>query len=219
MSPLKRNFLFLTVMLQKNILATEKSTDVILLQPNHFEHIEFKKTKANHLLFINQQLQINVNDSASFLMQAFDHIKSVKRVSFEWRSDTLPKIKNAQHEKQKLGDDAVFKLGLLLKTDESISNPWIPKWMQRVNTLLNFPSEEMIYLVANAKHTIGERWENPYNKRVTMISIESIDNKKDWHLARYEFNVPVNVVAIWLMADGDNTHSHFTVHIQNIKIE
>ncbi len=205
--------------MQTNIILAETSAKVISLQTGAFEHIKFGRVNPNHHIFLNQQLKINVDDSASFLMQAFDHIKSVKRVSFEWRSDGIPKIKNAQHEEQKSGDDAVFKLGLLLKTDESILNPFIPKWIKRVDTLLNFPSEELIYLVVNSKHAIGEQWASPYNKRVTMISIGSIDNQQDWKLARYEFDVPVNVVAIWLMADGDSTHSRFTVHIKNIKIE
>jgi len=211
--------ILLTVIVQKNVLATEMSSGVISLQSKNFEHIEFSRIKPNHHFFHNQQLQINVNKSASFLMQAFDQVKSVKRVSFEWHSNGFPKIKNAQSEEQKSGDDAVFKLGLLLKTDESIFNPFIPEWMKHVESLLSFPSEEMIYLVANAKHAIGEQWANPYNKRVTMTSIESIESKQNWKLARYEFDVSVNVVAIWLMADGDNTHSRFTTHIKNITIE
>ncbi len=201
------------------MIFAEESDNAILLQTSSFEHIKFKKVKPNHHLFINQQLQINVNESASFLMQAFDHTQSVRRVSFEWRSDNLPRIINAQHEKQRSGDDAVFKLGLLLKTEESLSNPFIPKWMQQVESLLKFPSEDMIYLVANAKHKIGELWANPYNKRVTMISISSYVDQQGWNHASYQFESPVNVVALWLMSDGDNTNSSFTTRIKNIFIE
>ncbi|VAW53956.1 hypothetical protein MNBD_GAMMA05-1606 [hydrothermal vent metagenome] len=220
---MKRNFyiVFLSffLLIQPNMIFAEESDNAILLQTSSFEHIKFKKVKPNHHLFINQQLQINVNESASFLMQAFDHTQLVRRVSFEWRSDNLPRITNAQHEKQRSGDDAVFKLGLLLKTEESLSNPFIPKWMQQVESLLKFPSEDMIYLVANAKHKIGERWANPYNKRVTMISISSYVDQQGWNHASYQFESPVNVVALWLMSDGDNTNSSFTTRIKNIFIE
>jgi len=220
---MKRNFyiVFLSffLLIQPNMIFAEESDNAIMLQTSSFEHIKFKKVKPNHHLFINQQLQINVNESASFLMQAFDHTQLVRRVSFEWRSDNLPRITNAQHEKQRSGDDAVFKLGLLLKTEESLSNPFIPKWMQQVESLLKFPSEDMIYLVANAKHKIGERWANPYNKRVTMISISSYVDQQGWNHASYQFESPVNVVALWLMSDGDNTNSSFTTRIKNIFIE
>lgn len=211
--------MILVAIVYANTIAAETPSEIIPLQAKAFEHIKFSRIKSNHHTYHDRGLQIDVDQSASFLMQPFDHIRPVKRVSFEWRSDGLPKIKNAQNEGQKSGDDAVFKLGLLLETEGSISNPFIPKWMKRVEKLLNFPSEEMVYLVADARHATGEQWANPYNDRVTMISIGSIEIKQDWKLASYEFEVPVDVVAIWLMADGDNTRSHFTVHIKNIKIE
>ena len=220
MSLLKSTFIFIlvTAIIQTNAIAIDSSSSTISLQSKNFEHIEFSRIPPNHHLFHNQQLQITVNEGASFLMQAFDHVKKVKRVSFEWQSEGLPSIKNARTEEQKSGDDAVFKLGLLLKTDESILNPFIPKWMKRVDTLLNFPSEEMIYLVANAKHATGEQWANPYNKRVTMIAMD-VREKQGWHYASYQFKTPVDVVGLWLMSDGDNTHSSFTARIKNIKIE
>ncbi|MBE9560886.1 MAG: hypothetical protein IMF15_08850, partial [Proteobacteria bacterium] len=39
-----------------------------------------------------------------------------------------------------------------------------------------------------------------------------------WHAARYQFSEPVRVVAIWLMADGDDTHSAFTVSVRDIRL-
>jgi len=211
------------VIVHVNALSAETLAEIIPLQEENFEHIEFSRIKSNHHLFHDQQLQINVDGSASFLMQAFSHIRQVHHVIFEWSSDGVPQIKNAEHEEQRQGDDAVFKLGLLLKTADAFPNPFLPPWMKRVETLLNFPSENMIYLVVEAKHSTGERWANPYNKRATMVSIASTnvstDNKRDWKQASYRFDVPVDVVALWLMSDGDNTNSNFTVHIKNIRMK
>ena len=223
MAQIKRNsfilLLPLVAILQTSSLFADTSSETILLQKNAFEHISFRKIKPNVHTFFNQQLQIDVNNSASFLMQAFDHIKPVNRVYFEWRSEGLPQTKNAKHEEQREGDDAVFKLGLLLKSEDSLPNPFIPSWMKHVESLLKFPSENMIYLVANAKHETGKKWVNPYNKRVNMISIDGITDKQGWQHTSYQFETPVDVVAIWLMSDGDNTDSRFTVHIKNIRIE
>lgn len=224
---MKRNAFFFFVqfvtLLQTNTLFAEASAEVIMLQADNFEHIVFKRIKVNHHLYHNQQLQIEVDDSASFLMKPFDRVRQISRVSFEWRSDGRPQIKNARHEAQRTGDDAVFKLGLLLKTDETspspVPNPFLPPWMKRVETLLTFPSENMIYLVVGAKHAVGEQWINPYNKRVTMVAVDSLKNKQGWRQSSYRFEKPVNVVALWLMSDGDNTGSRFTAFIKNIKIE
>ena len=65
----------------------------------------------------------------------------------------------------------------------------------------------------------GQRWLNPYNERVTMIAIDSVDDAKSWQRSSYYFDRPVNVVGIWLMSDGDNTDSSFTVNVKDIKLE
>ncbi len=224
---MKRAYLLFLVpfvmLLHTNTLFADMSAQVILLQADNFEHIVFKRIKANHHDYQNQQLQIEVDGSASFLMKPFDHVRQISHVSFEWRSDGRPQIKNAQHEEQRAGDDAVFKLGLLLKTDDALPsplpNPFLPSWMKRVDELLKFPSENMIYLVVDAKHAANVQWTNPYNRRVTMIAIDSFNDKQGWWQSSYDFEVPVNVVALWLMSDGDNTDSRFTAYIKNIKIE
>ena len=201
------------------MLFANAQAEMISLQADNFEHIEFRRIKSNYHAYQNQQLQINVNDSASFLMKPFDNIKKVSQVKFKWHSKGVPKIKNPQHEEQRVGDDAVFKLGLLLEGKDSFPNPLLPSWMKRVEKLLKYPSEDMIYLVVGAKHEIGEQWANPYNKRVTMIAIDSVKDKQGWQQSSYHFEMPVNVVALWLMSDGDNTDSNFIVFIKDINIE
>lgn len=202
-----------------SIVFAASPSEVILLQDDNFEHIEFGKINANHYVFHDQQLQIDVDSSASFLMKAFNTVRKIHKVSFAWRSKDAPQIINSQHEAKRKGDDAVFKLGLLLKSDDSSLNPFLPSWMKRVESLLKFPSQNMIYLVADAKHAPGRQWPNPYNKRVTMISISSVPDHKGWMQASYQFEQPVNVVALWLMADGDNTKSKFTAGVKNVVLE
>lgn len=205
--------------IQINMLFTNVQAEMISFQADNFEHIEFRRIKSNYHTYQNQQLQIYVDDSASFLMKPFENIKKVSQVKFKWRSKGAPKIKNAQHEEQRVGDDAVFKLGLLLEGKDSFPNPLLPSWMKRVEKLLKYPSENMIYLVVGAKHATGEQWANPYNKRVTMIAIDSVKDNQGWQQSSYHFEMPVNVVALWLMSDGDNTDSKFTVFIKDINIK
>ena len=97
--------------------------------------------------------------------------------------------------------------------------------------VLNYSSENMIYLVAGSKHVAGEQWPNPYNHRVTMVAMssENIESKLEsridgefeegWQQASYRFGEAVEVVAIWLMDDGDNTGSSFTSYVKDIKLE
>lgn len=194
---------------------------VVSLTAGDFEHIQFRSRTPTIYNYRedDNSLLIKVEKSASFLMQAFTEVKAVKQVSFEWKSDGLPAIKNAERESQRHGDDAVFKLGLLIETPDAISDVLLLSWMRRVDSLLKFPSDEIIFLVAGARHAAGQRWPGPYNRRVSMIAINDVATEQGWHKADYQFSKPVKVVAIWLMADGDDTASSFSVQIKNIKIE
>jgi len=207
------------MLLQASVLLAETQAEILPMQADYYEHIKFGTIKASHYSFRQQQLQVDVNNSASILMLPFDTVKHVKKISFEWRSEGRPDIKNFQHELKRNGDDAVFKLGLLIKTENSLPNPLFRPWIKQVKELLKFPSEKMVYLVAGSKHAAGEQWVNPYNRRITMISVKSVGDKQEWQNSSYTFKLPLNVVAVWLMADGDNTHSSFTSYVKNIKIE
>lgn len=209
----------IVILLQSNCLYAVSMEGVLDLKADNFEHIEFKKIKKSHYSFRDHQLQVDVEGSASFLMKSFDSVRKVRQVSFNWRKNGEPKIKDAQHEEHKQGDDAVFKLGLLLEGSGSFFNPFVPAWVKRVEGLLKYPSEDMIYLVADSKHVPGQRWFNPYNERVTMIAIDSVDDTNNWQRSSYYFDSPVNVVGIWLMSDGDNTDSSFTVNVKDIKLK
>lgn len=207
------------ILLHASVLFSEQATEAISLQAENFEHIQFKRIQANKYSYDRGVLKIEVDASASFLMLPFDTVKKIKKLSFDWRSEGAPLIKNAQHELERSGDDAVFKLGILLKSDDESINPFVPSWLKQVRQQLKFPSEEMIYLVAGAKHAPGERWISPYNKRITMISVESQSDESGWQKSSYMFDKPQDVVALWLMADGDNTYATFSVSIKNIVLQ
>jgi len=207
------------MLLCTNNLFAETQIKPVPLQSDVFEHISFSRIKANRYTYHDQQLQIDVDGSASFLMMPFDTVRQVNKVSFEWRSDGVPHVKDSLHEKKRGGDDAVFKIGLLLKTENSLPNPFFLSWIKQVDKLLKFPSDHLVYLVPNAQHPVGEQWENPYNHRATMISVNSHAEISGWQACSYNFQQPLDVVGIWLMADGDNTNSSFTSHVKNIRIE
>ena len=195
----------------------------ISLRSENFEHIKFKRIKANNYTFQNQQLKIDVDNSASFLMMPFDQVQVISQISFQWRNIGEPTIRSAEHEEKRDGDDSVFKVALLLKADEpsfnSSFNPLIPSWMKRVDKLLSLPSEEMVYLVVGAKHAAGQHWLNPYNDRVKMVAMKNKIGSNGWVNASYTLKRPVEVVGLWLMSDGDNTHSKFTTTVKNIVIK
>ena len=195
----------------------------LALSSGNFEHIQFGSKQPNSYQYKDEGLFIKVDNSASFLMQAFDKVKHVEAVSFEWQNQGQPAIDDSKHEQQRSGDDAIFKLGLLIESDEALTEFFLPAWMRQVDALLKIPSEEILFLVAGAKHAAGQTWVGPYNRRITMIAMndtaEDATLQQGWNKAYYQFSEPLKVVAIWLMADGDDTHSVFTVSVRNINLQ
>jgi hypothetical protein len=183
---------------------------------SELQHIEFGRIPANEITISDGAVTFNVMKSASFLMQGFDKVMPVKQVELSWRSEGGPALHDADQEKQKAGDDAVVKLGLLLRAEKERFNPFLPAWMKQVREGLSYPSEMMIYLVADSRHDAGQRWANPYNERITMVSMLDVPTGDGWNRSTIEFDEPVDVVAIWLMSDGDNTGSSFVTMVREV---
>ena len=183
---------------------------------SELQHIEFSRIPANLVKIEDGAVTFSVMKSASFLMQGFDRVMPVKQVDMSWRSEGVPAVQDAGKEKQKAGDDAVVKLGLLLKADQERFNPFLPAWMKQVRDKLSYPSEMMIYLVADSRHDAGLRWSNPYNERATMVSMTDEPSGDGWYRSKVAFDEPVEVVAVWLMSDGDNTGSSFVTTVREI---
>lgn len=208
---------FLTVLLI--VFPLQVSAADIPLNDAYFEHIQFKRIKPSQYSYSDDVLKAEVDAGASILMHSFDTVQQVSQINFLWRSTGMPKIADDEQEARKDGDDAVLKIGLLLRADEKSFNPFLPAWMKRVDALLKFPSENMIYLIVDARHVVGAEWDNPYNKRVKMVSVGSVGNGDGWQRASHSFAQPVSVVAMWVMADGDNTQSQFTSYLKDIQLQ
>jgi hypothetical protein len=151
----------------------------------------------------------------------FKQKKIVRAVAFDWKLGTGKlNVANAAEETKRAGDDSVFKLGLMLAAQTQSSLPFFaPDWLKQVRAALSFPSEMMIYIVADAKHTAGEHWINPYNRRIKMVAAKSRKLNAGWYEANHILKQPENVVGLWLMSDGDNSQSTFDVQIKNIRLE
>lgn len=198
----------------------EAQAEPVALSQHNTQHIQFRRIPPNQYHFEQDMLRIEVDDSASFLLLPFKQVKTVSTVHFDWMLESGElRLEDAAHEASRPGDDAVFKLGLLIEGDPGFGNPLAPKWLKQANAALTTPSNRMIYIVANAKHPAGESWTSPYNSKVEMIAAQGRALEAGWSRASYIFEQPVSVVGLWLMADGDSTDSRFSTRVKNIELE
>jgi hypothetical protein len=53
---------------------------------------------------------------------------------------------------------------------------------------------------------------------MSMLQVSTVKEPDEWYFAQHSFSVPVKVVGLWLMSDGDNTKSNFSVLIKDLEI-
>jgi len=202
------------------VVTAQLNAEQVVLDKNNFEHIHFKRIKPNQVRFKDDAINFDVNKSASFLLLAFDDIRSIRTVSFQWNADGMLNKNSIEHEKSRKGDDAWLRVGLIIEGQlDHVPEPLLPRWMKQVRQTLKHEFSKMVYLIPDALHTPGDTWKSPFSSDVDMISVDSRDMDGAWKQASYEFTKPQQVVGLWIMADGDNTGSIFESRLRNLVVE
>ena len=202
------------------LLSVQLNAEQIVLDKQNFEHIHFKRIKPNRVEFNRDAIHFDVNRSASFLLLAFNDVKNIRTVTFQWNAAGMLNKDSVEHEKTRKGDDAWLRVGLIIKGQpEHVPEPLLPRWMKQVRQTLKHQSSKMVYLIPDAMHTPGETWKSPFSSDVDMISVGSTNMDGVWKQTSYEFAMPQQAVGLWIMADGDNTGSIFQSQLRNLVIE
>ncbi len=200
-------------------LFIARAANAIALDLDHpgLSHIVFKHIAANNYQYQDGILNITVNQSASFLLLPLSQQTPITSVSFQWKKQGELRSQDAKFEESKEGDDAYLRIGLMLKGEARWLNPLAPKWIKQVKQTMQLPSEKMIYLVAGSKHQAGQQWLSPFSEDIEIIAVDNHNLDDGWIQAQHNFNVPMNVVGIWIMADGDNTGSSFISSLRSLQ--
>jgi len=211
-----RRFVFLLLLLA----AVQLNAEQIVLDQDNFIHIHFKRIKPNQVSFNDGAIHFDVNKSASFLLLAFDDIRSIRRVSFQWKADGSLNKNSIEQEKSRKGDDAWLRVGMIIEgKPDPVPEPLLPRWMKQVRQTLKYQFNKMVYLIPDALHKPGDTWKSPFSSEVDMISVGSRVMDDGWKQSSYDFTSPQKVVGLWIMADGDNTGSIFESRLRNLMVE
>ena len=190
------------------------------LDVKSFQHITFKAIPRTAYENSPQSyLRAEVRESASFLLKGFEHAQSVGEVQVTWRSSgQLDQSISPGKLKTKQGDDAVLKVGLLLKGKPPMV-PWFaPQWIKHVRDHLKVPTERMIWLVFGSSVLGVEEWPSPWNSQIKHRSVPSQVLEQNWHSGRAQFD-EISVVGVAIMVDGDNSSSTFRTDVREILLK
>jgi hypothetical protein len=171
----------------------------------------------------SQYLEATVQNSASALVLPFDQTKSIKSVSFDWCTTRNMRDVSPQVEKTKAGDDAALRLGLLLAGNPPMIPMFLPNWLKRLEKIVKFPTDRVLYLTAGIASSPGTTWISPYTKYMTMTALDSVKKDLSWckngFHSEYQPKQELLVTGLWYMADGDDLKQSFTTWIGNIVLK
>ena len=214
---LKEKIVYKKDSLEKTVKVIDFSNDV------NFKHIEFSKLTPNKFTKKINHINIDVNNSSSFLIIPFEDIVTTNKVSFLWKSKGLIKIKDKNHEKSKSGDDAILRIGLITmkkNPNNLIGNIFgKPDWLRNVEETLVHKVGSLIFLLPKTKNKYPETWNSPYSSLIKMVPTKTIFFSNDWNKSNIIFKKFIEVIGVIIMADGDNTNSKFETQLKSISLD
>ncbi|MFK7887817.1 MAG: hypothetical protein AB8G16_13235 [Gammaproteobacteria bacterium] len=203
--------------------ASAAPTTIPLDRAESWEALSFRKIPANAVSFGEDGLTLGINGSASPLVHGLSAATPVSRIRVRghWRGALNLPASAVQGDTGV--DDFVLKLGLVEAGDQTlnwfqrkIAAPWIrtlfkqaPKGsgVRRIHFLST--TQQSAQLNQSRVHPLSDLL---YETRVTLLDAPGA----------FEMDVTlpesVDVLALWISADGDDTGSQFTLHLDDITL-
>lgn len=164
-------------------------------------------------------LKMQVQSSSAFLLLPFAKPKKITGLTFQWKSDGGPKVKDQKHEREKDGDDAPLRIGLLVSGEAPTIPFFASSWIKAVRDHMKLPSDDMIYVAVGTKSPAGATWDSPYSSSIHVVVAADKPLADGWRQAQYQPKTPLEIVGLWIMADGDDTKSQFTTWLRQLSLE
>jgi hypothetical protein len=199
--------------------AQASKLDRLTVDPAKYQHLKFGSIGQNSVAYANDTLTFNVNSSASALVMALPSPRKISSIRFETQTFGGPPAKRAKKQAEsEAGDDYCLRIGLLLKGNIPVIPFFAADWIKQLRDDLQISAEKMIMLVPSEAHQVGASWASPQSKDIELIAVNDYCPQK-WLALEKSFSPPLEVVGIWLMADGDDMKLKFTTELRNLEIQ
>lgn len=197
---------------------------IIPLSLNSSWHIEkYSKLKNNDVSFLNGSLNIKVDSSASPIIYTLNKSGNYSGFNIKGAFLGLPKFSDYSTQGKKGFDDYPLRVGFIVK-GETRPNYFqklvFPEWLKKIYSTL--PSDSGIKIVEFYNVT-----QNPLSLNTSRIHPSSSLLKENYFALvkdatnfdyKVVFREPLNVSAVWISVDGDDTRSQFEVVINSFSL-
>ncbi len=189
--------------------------------PLGWEVLSYKNIKANTVTWSEQGMEISVKSSASPVIYPLSTHQRIKKINFKGTVRGVLKFPTGLEQGEKGADDFVLRVGLVLPGKTRLG--WFerkiaPDWVLKLQSLApkNAGIEKVLFLNLSSQTLRWKEREHPLSK----YFVERIVG-----LATPEFSIeeifegPIDVAALWISIDGDDSKQSFEVNLSDIRLE
>lgn len=194
-----------------------------LQEQGNWQLLEYSSLASNRVEFHDRGMLVSVDRSASPTVYPLDGVSRVARVSVKGELTGLLDVDPAR-QGQAGADDFSLKVGLVVAGDKRmnflqrlISADWI-------KTLYGLaPADTGIdrILFLNAvqdESRLGLERQHPLSELIYERNVWVLDRSGPFEL-HYDLESPLDIVAVWLSIDGDDSGSNYSMLISRLSLD
>ncbi len=171
--------------------------------------LPFKGIPSNQINYTSQGLQIRIEKSSSPLFHRLSAATTVRGIEISGSFSALPLLSSK---------DRPLSLGLVTAGDKKLN--WLqrvfaPQWIQTLNELSEgMGFGKVHFLRMSQKGITPEPIESDY---FTESPLYELNDSLSFQVS-HSLAAPLEVTALWLQADGDDSQNSFSVTVDNLKL-
>lgn len=210
-------------MIHFSLLTAVSSLLLLTHSPETWEALDFDGIPRNQISYEGEQIRIAVNESATPLVRSFPTVEKVTRLVVKGTIQGSLNLNDSEIWTKKK-DDAFLRVGLIEPGEKRLSKLQrlaAPEWIRRLDEIFSGTIAGVgsirVFQVMPSQAAVGKKRTNP----AADLFREEIAAAPEDGAFSFEIDLseaPVETAGIWLLADGDDTNSSFTVTITKFEL-
>ena len=187
-------------------------------EPKSWVSLSFQKIPANEIVFSKNEISVKVNSSAGPLVHSLPEKKLVSRIQARGFL-----VGDKKQEAGDFDEDSIFRLGLVTPGKHTLTGPkrWFAApWLKTLFSLApegtGIDSVQFLF-VSNRETLDGKTRIHPLSKFLHEQVSSVLKMDKTFKVEK-SFEPPLEVLALWVSIDGDDSKSAFETKIEEIRL-
>ncbi len=200
--------------------ASEKEKTVVPyqtpLESKEWVSLSYQKIPPNDVQFSQNRITVKVNSSAGPLVHSLPKRKWIHKLVAKGS------VVGKKHEESgDFDEDSVFRLGLVVPGKNTLSGPkrWFAaSWLKTLFSLAPEGSgiDSVQFLFVSNRNTLEGKSRIHPKSNLLHENVQTLLKKDGTFLLEKTFDPPLEVVALWLSIDGDDSKSQFETSVEEI---